>query len=122
MFEKGKGFAPTERGSPQGGVISPLLLNVVLHGLEEAAGVRYLTSGVDAGDGRRDSPVIIRYADDVLALCHTREQAEQVKRRMATWLEPRGLAFHEAKTSIVGVSQGCDFWGMASVAIPMANC
>ncbi len=38
VFEKGKGFAPTEEGTPQGGVISPLLLNVALHGLEEAAG------------------------------------------------------------------------------------
>ena len=41
VFEAGKGFAPTEEGTPQGGVISPLLLNVALHGLEEAAGVRY---------------------------------------------------------------------------------
>src|SRR5712692_7062368 len=41
VMEKGKGFAPTEEGTPQGGVISPLLLNVALHGLETAAGVRY---------------------------------------------------------------------------------
>src|ERR1017187_3582514 len=45
VFEPGKGFAPTEEGTPQGGVISPLLLNVALHGLEEAAGVRYVTAG-----------------------------------------------------------------------------
>ena len=38
VFEAGKGFAPTEEGTPQGGVISPLLLNVALHELEEAAG------------------------------------------------------------------------------------
>ena len=43
VIEAGKGFAPTEEGTPQGGVISPLLLNVALHGLEEAAGVRYYT-------------------------------------------------------------------------------
>src|SRR6266508_4738802 len=43
VFEAGKGFAPTQEGTPQGGVISPLLLNVALHGLEEAAGVRYHT-------------------------------------------------------------------------------
>ena len=41
VFEAGKGFAPTVEGTPQGGVISPCLLNVALHGLEEAAGVRY---------------------------------------------------------------------------------
>ena len=41
VFEAGKGFAPTEEGTPQGGVISPCLLNVALHGLEEAAEYNY---------------------------------------------------------------------------------
>src|SRR5271169_3795414 len=45
VFEAGKGFTPTEEGTPQGGVISPLLLNVALHGLEEATGVVYLPFG-----------------------------------------------------------------------------
>ena len=53
-------FAPTEQGSPQGGVISPLLMNVVLHGLEEAAGVRYR----DTGGKRGGTPVLVRYADE----------------------------------------------------------
>jgi RNA-directed DNA polymerase len=71
VFEAGKGFAPTEEGTPQGGVISPLLLNVALHGLEEAAGVRYVTSGTGAGEIVRGCPVVIRYADDLVALCHS---------------------------------------------------
>ena len=100
-------------GQPAGPtrLISPLLLNVALHGLEEAAGVGYLTRGVDAGSVHRDSPVVIRYADDLLALCHTREQAEQVKARLAEWLMPRGLAFNEAKTRIISADRGCDFLG-----------
>jgi RNA-directed DNA polymerase len=59
VIEKGKGFAPTEEGTPQGGVISPLLLNVALHGLEDAAGVRYHT-GTCAGQTIAGSPVLIR--------------------------------------------------------------
>src|SRR5258706_2853223 len=79
VFEAGKGFAPTEEGTPQGGVISPLLLNVALHGLEEAAGVRYRTTGANAAWTQPGSPVVIRYADDLVALCHSQDQARQVK-------------------------------------------
>ena len=98
MFEAGKGFAPTAEGTPQGGGISPCLLNVALHGLEEAAGVRYKTSGIHPGEPVAGSPVAVRYADDVVVLCHSQEQAEQVKARLAEWLAPRGLAFNEDKT------------------------
>ena len=111
VFEEGKGFAPTEEGTPQGGVISPCLLNVALHGLEEAAGVRYKTSGVHAGEPVAGSPVAVRYADDVVVLCHSQQQAEQVKARLAGWLTPRGLAFNEGKTKIVHLGEGFDFLG-----------
>src|SRR6266581_2220069 len=111
IFEAGKGFAPTGEGTPQGGVISPLLLNIALHGLEEAAGVRYHLSGAHAGVVKRDSPALTRYADDLVVCCHSRQQAEQVKARLAEWLEPRGLAFNEAKTRIVPLSEGFDFLG-----------
>ncbi len=108
VIEDGR-FAPTGEGTPQGGVISPCLMNVALHGMEEAAGVRYWEGGtLRSVPG---SPVLVRYADDVLALCHTREQAEHVKQRLARWLEPRGLAFNEAKTRITHLDQGVDFLG-----------
>jgi len=111
VFEAGKGFAPTEEGTPQGGGISPCLLNVALHGLEEAAGVRYKTSGIHAGEPVAGSPVAVRYADDVVVLCHSQAQAGQVKARLAGWLAPRGLAFNEDKTKIVHLSEGFDFLG-----------
>jgi RNA-directed DNA polymerase len=111
VFEAGRGFAPTTEGTPQGGVISPLLLNVALHGLEEAAGVRYRASGTRAGATKPGSPVAVRYADDVVVLCRTQQQAEQVKAQLAGWLAPRGLAFNEDKTRIVHLSEGFDFLG-----------
>ena len=91
-------------------MISPLLLNIALHGLEEAAGVRYRT-GIHAGDVRDGCPALTRYADDLVVCCHSRQQAEQVRARLAGWLEPRGLAFNEAKTRIVPLSEGFDFLG-----------
>jgi len=118
VFEPGKGFAPTEEGTPQGGVISPLLLNVALHGLEEAAGVRYRTIGTHAGETRPRSPVVIRYADDLVACCHSREQAEQVQATLAAWLAPRGLAFNEDKTRIVHLVEGFDFLGVNARRYP----
>ena len=110
ISEAGKGYSPTEEGTPQGGVISPLLLNIALHGLEEAAGVRYRT-GSHAREFKAGSPALTRYADDLVVCCHSRQDAEQVKARLAGWLEPRGLAFNEAKTRIVPVTEGFDFLG-----------
>ena len=110
VIEDGR-FAPTEEGAPQGGVISPLLLNVALHGMEAAAGVRYHQTGTRAGKVVSGCPTLVRYADDLLALCHTREQAEQVKARLADWLAPRGLVFNEDKTQITHLEKGVDFLG-----------
>ena len=101
----------TEEGTPQGGIVSPTLLNVALHGMEQAAGVRYQTLGIDACWTATDSPVLIRYADDLVALCHSRHEAEQVKARLASWLAPRGLCFNEDKTRVVTLDEGFDFLG-----------
>ena len=108
IFEAGKGFVPTGEGTPQGGSISPLLLNIALHGLEEAAGVRY-RGGIHAGTVKDGCPALTRYADDLVVCCHSRQQAEQVRARLAEWLKPRGLAFSDAKTRIVPLTEGFDF-------------
>jgi len=110
VIEQGR-FAPTEEGTPQGGVVSPLLLNIALHGMEEAAGVRYTRSDPHGAHVRADSPVLVRYADDFVVMCHTRDQAEQVRHRLGEWLTPRGLTFNEDKTGIVHVERGFDFLG-----------
>jgi RNA-directed DNA polymerase len=104
-------FTPTEEGTPQGGVISPVLLNVALHGMEHAAGVRYRPRARSGAETVRGCPVLVRYADDYVAMCHSREQAEQVKADLAAWLEPRGLRFNQDKTRVVHVEDGFSFLG-----------
>ncbi|MFD5922922.1 group II intron reverse transcriptase/maturase [Kitasatospora sp. NPDC127035] len=110
VVDRGR-FAPTEEGTPQDGVVSPLLLNVALHGLEEAAGVRYRKLGTHAAESVEGAPALIRYADDLVVLCHSRDEAEQVKAKLAVWLAPRGLVFNEDKTRIVHADSGFDFLG-----------
>jgi RNA-directed DNA polymerase len=97
----------TEEGTPQGGVVSPVLLNIALHGMEAAAGVRY---GADKY-ARKGSPVLIRYADDFVVHCHSRQDANDVKARLVAWLAPRGLVFNEDKTRVVSLEEGYDFLG-----------
>jgi RNA-directed DNA polymerase len=62
VVEKGR-YSSTEEGTPQGGGISPVLLNIALHGMEEAVGVRYHTAKGHTGWVRPDSPALVRYAD-----------------------------------------------------------
>jgi RNA-directed DNA polymerase len=106
VVENGR-LSRTEEGTPQGGVISPLLLNIALHGMETAAGARY---GADH-HAMKGSPVLIRYADDFVVHCHSRQEALEVKERLAAWLTPRGLAFNEDKTKVLPLSEGYDFLG-----------
>jgi RNA-directed DNA polymerase len=104
VVDRGR-FSPTREGAVQGGVISPLLLNIVLQGTEEAAGVEYDSRGtVKAG-----RPTVITYADDFVALCHSREQAETVAARLDPWLAERGLTLNRDKTAIRHADDGFDF-------------
>src|SRR5260370_7675820 len=57
----------------------------------------------------------------LVVCCHSRQQAEQVKAQLARWLEPRGLAFNDAKTRIVPLFEGFDFLGFNLRRYPTAN-
>ena len=106
VMEEGS-YHATEAGTPQGGVISPLLLNVALHGLEAAVGVTHDTRG--HLDGKR---AVVRYADDLVVFCESREDAAWVKDRLLPpWLAERGLSLSEEKTRIVHLTEGFDFLG-----------
>ncbi|MFE1937049.1 group II intron reverse transcriptase/maturase [Streptomyces sp. NPDC059474] len=101
-------FAHTVEGTPQGGVISPLLLNVALHGMGDAVGAN---QPLKRERDRYSPPALIRYADDFVGLCSTKEEAEDLKNKLSDWLGPRGLTFNEEKTRIVHLHEGFDFLG-----------
>ncbi|MTF40766.1 group II intron reverse transcriptase/maturase [Cyanobacterium aponinum] len=90
---------PTETGTPQGGVISPLLANIGLHGLEE-----YI---------KQCNPKlgIIRYADDFVITAKDKESLEKVLIQIKRWLLKRGLEISAEKTRIVHIDDGFDFLG-----------
>src|SRR5256714_299055 len=97
-------FHATERGTPQGGVVSPLLANIALHGMEEAIGVKYNCRGELIGNR-----AVVRYADDFVCFCETKEDAQQVQSILTDWLKERGLTLSEEKTRIVHLTEGFDF-------------
>ena len=99
VMESGKGWSPTESGTPQGAVISPLLANVYLNPLDHLMAQR----GWD----------MTRYADDFVILCESQEQAERALSDVRQWVEQVGLVLHPTKTRIVNASQrgGFDFLG-----------
>jgi RNA-directed DNA polymerase len=102
VFEGGI-VSQVEAGSPQGSPISPLLANIALHVLDEAW----------RQDGQRLGQ-LVRYCDDFVVLCPTRERAEHARVLAAQALEPLGLHLHSDKTRIVCLrngEQGFDFLG-----------
>lgn len=94
---------PTPAGTPQGGIISPILANLALDGLEEA---------VKAGTRKGDKVHFVRYADDFVVTCATRELLEQkIKPAVTAFLQERGLELSEQKTVITHLQDGFDFLG-----------
>ncbi len=108
-YVEGKDLYPTQAGTPQGGIISPVLANMTLDGLEAVA-----RTAVPARiDGSRRSKVnVIRYADDFVITGDSRELlAERVLPAVRRFLGERGLELSEEKTRITRVEDGFDFLG-----------
>jgi len=102
-MEKGRLF-PTREGTPQGGIISPLLANLTLDGMEEAIRRRIRP--------RHDQVNFIRYADDFVVTARTKETLEKiVKPAVVVFLAERGLELSEQKTTITHIQAGFDFLG-----------
>jgi RNA-directed DNA polymerase len=99
VMESGKGWQPTQTGTPQGAVISPLLANIYLNPLDQLMG--------------RQGRHMVRYADDFVILCPSQREAQEVLEQLRDWTRAAGLTLHQTKTRIVDASQegGFDFLG-----------
>lgn len=97
----------TDEGTPQGSVISPLLSNIALHGIESELGIQQNSKGYTKTGGRS----MVRYADDFVVLCYSKMDAEQVLIELNGILGKRGLTISKLKTKIVHVCEGFDFLG-----------
>ena len=98
VLEQMKGWQPSEQGTPQGAVISPLLANLYLNPLDH----RLAEKGWE----------MVRYADDFVVLCQTEIEAQKVLDELRAWTAEAGLTLHPVKTRIVNAqSQGFDFLG-----------
>jgi RNA-directed DNA polymerase len=104
-MEKGT-FYETNMGTPQGGIISPLLANIALHGLEKALGVTYNYRGE-----LNSKRAIVRYADDFVVFCETEEDANKTVSTLSEWMNNRGLSLSEEKTKIIHLKKGFNFLG-----------
>lgn len=104
-------YNPTDAGTPQGGVVSPLLANIALHGMEETLGIRWRFRADRETFERIGKRSVIRYADDFVVFCETEEDAIDAKQTLIEWLAKRGLQLSEEKTRIVNLNDGFDFLG-----------
>lgn len=106
---EGGEFSPTDEGAPQGGVLSPMLANVALYGMEEAVHRAFKV--------KEGKPSLIRYADDFVVLHPTREGVEKAKQVIEHWLQGIGLELKPSKTRLVHTLEalegpaGFDFLG-----------
>jgi RNA-directed DNA polymerase len=99
VLEEAKGWQPTERGTPQGGVISPLLANLYLNPLDHQM--------------EKAGWALVRYADDFVILCRSQAEAQQALDAVRQWVGEAGLTLHPEKTRVVDASApgGFDFLG-----------
>jgi RNA-directed DNA polymerase len=99
VMEESKGWQPTERGTPQGGVISPLLANLYLDPLDHQM--------------ERAGWEMVRYADDFVILCRSQAEAQAALDAVRAWVNEAGLTLQPDKTRIVNANApgGFDFLG-----------
>lgn len=123
----GKDFALPEMGTPQGGVISPLLANIALHGLREVLD-EHINSLGGHRPNNRQALTYVRYADDFVLMYPDKTILEDLKRVTEEFLKPIGLELHPTKTRLVHTLErtndlppGFTFLGFDVVQKPKRN-
>jgi len=105
---------PTKAGTPQGGIISPILANMTLDGIESILVNKYHRgkSGKIHSNYRAKYKVnFVRYADDFIVTAKTKEIAEEVKELIKNFLTDKGLELSDEKTKITHIDNGFNFLG-----------
>lgn len=125
VMDQGQWFA-TSAGTPQGGVISPLLANIALHGMEERIKQAFPRWDAQRG-GHCQPPHRIRYADDLVILHADLTIVQQCQQMLSEWLTPMGLTLHPSQTRITHTlhphegNLGFDFLGFSVRQFPAGN-
>ena len=110
IFHNGEVY-DSDTGTPQGGVISPLLANVALTTLDDFCFQRYGRYNTTKNRRFKTNP-IVRYADDFVIVCKTEVEAQEIKSEIANHLSNTiGLTLSEEKTKITHITKGFDFLG-----------
>ena len=120
----GPDLYPTTAGTPQGGVLSPLLANVALHGLEAAIRTAF---PVTHGRNHAWRPLVVRYADDFVVLHEDLAVIERAQQVASVWLARMGLELKPSKTRLAHTlhphqgQQGFDFLGFSVRQFPVGK-
>ncbi|MEA5602515.1 group II intron reverse transcriptase/maturase [Nostoc sp. UHCC 0252] len=101
-----------EQGTPQGGVVSPLLANIALNGIESIH--RYQKQGHRITDKTSKEDIkepSIRYADDMVIILRPEDDATEILERISEFLRKRGMNVSQKKTKVTAATDGFDFLG-----------
>lgn len=119
---------PTNEGTPQGGVISPLLANIALHGMMQDIESQYPKTKRVNGKQTNWKPCIVRYADDFVVIHPDRPTIMEIKEKIDQWLKPIGLTLKDEKTRVchslnksIDEEPGFDFLGFNIKQYPDNN-
>ncbi len=123
----GKQLFPTSEGTPQGGVISPLLANIALHGMEERV-KQYAETLKGIKKANRNALSLIRYADDFVILHENITVVQRCKEIISEWLQGMGLELKPSKTRLAHTlneheqeKPGFDFLGFTIQQFPVGK-